>query len=269
VGDLPVILMELDGDENIKKSYIYENSRIIAQRDSANKYFYVNDRLGSVRQLINASGSVVRNYTYSPFGQILEEGGSFENSFMFTGQWFDNEISQYYLRARMYDPVLMRFTSRDPVRGKFKEPITLHKYLYCGNDPINRIDPDGRFFGLARLLIYNSMESQLRKMDYKFNMDIFRKAVGKIDAFSVMNLQRGITMDLFAASMQSDLAGTVRDAGIEALGLYSENLGRLAGFFAEVYDKRIAIWKILQGNKELDDFIGEELGEAISSEMGY
>jgi len=45
--------MELDGDENIKKSYIYENSRIIAQRDSANKYFYVKDRLDSVRQLIN------------------------------------------------------------------------------------------------------------------------------------------------------------------------------------------------------------------------
>ena len=48
--------MELDGDENIKKSYIYENSRIIAQRDSANKYFYVKDRLGSVRQLINGGG---------------------------------------------------------------------------------------------------------------------------------------------------------------------------------------------------------------------
>lgn len=40
--------MELDQNEDIVKSYIYGNSRIIAQRDggqSASKYFYVNDRL--------------------------------------------------------------------------------------------------------------------------------------------------------------------------------------------------------------------------------
>lgn len=43
----------------------------------------------------------------------------------------------------MYDPPLMRFTSRYPVFGKFEEPMTLHKYLYCLNDPINKIDPTG------------------------------------------------------------------------------------------------------------------------------
>jgi len=269
-GGLPVILMELDQNEDIVKSYIYENAQIIAQRtggQSASKYFYVNDRLGSVRQVIDMYGSVERNYTYSPFGQVLEEGGSFANNFMFTGQWFDDEISQYYLRARMYDPVLMRFTSRDPVKGKFRNPLTLHKYLYCGNDPINRTDPDGRFFGLANLLFSRAMESQLRKMDYIFHMDILRMAEGKLDAFSIMNLQRGITMDLFAASMQSDLAGTVRDAGIEALGIFSPNLERLAGFLAEGFDKRKTILEILRGNKELSDFIGEELAETIASEM--
>jgi len=147
--------------------------------------------------------------------------------------------------------------------------MTLHVYLYCLNDPINRIDPDGRFFGLVNLLISSSIESQLRKMDYKFHMDIFKKAKGKLDAFSIINLQRGVTIDLFAASMQSDLVDTVRDAGIEALGLYSENLGRLAGFLAELHGKKEAIKKILQGNKELDDFIGEEFAEMVSSELGY
>lgn len=274
MGALPVILMELDdGDESIVKSYIYENSRIIAQWDegqSANEYFYVKDRLGSVRQLINGSGSVVRNYTYSPFGQLLESGaagGAPSNPFMFTGQWFDDEITQYYLRARMYDPVLMRFTARDPVRGKFKDPITLHKYLYCGNDPINRTDPDGRFFGLADLLVANTMGSQLRKMDVKFNMDILYKVAGKIDAFSIMNLQRGVTMDLFAASMESDLLGTVRDAGISALGIFSPNLERLAGFMGEVADKREVIIDILKGNEQLDDFIGEEIFASLVTEL--
>ena len=161
------------------KSYIYtDTSRILCQRvpqvlvpkvrvpqvlvpkvlvpqvrnggQAAAEYFYVTDRLGSVRQLIDDTGSVVRNYTYSPFGQLLEQGqagGAPTNPYMFTGQWFDDEIEQYYLRARMYDPNMMRFTARDPVRGKFKNPMTLHKYLYCTNDPTNKIDPSGEVWG--------------------------------------------------------------------------------------------------------------------------
>jgi len=54
----------------------------------------------------------------------------------------------YYLNTRWYDPVILRFTGRDPVRGKFKEPLTLHKYLYCLNNPINATDPSGEFLGM-------------------------------------------------------------------------------------------------------------------------
>jgi len=46
----------------------------------------------------------------------------------------------------MYAPELMRFTDRDPVDGEFEEPLSLHKYLYCLNDPINRIDPNGLWY---------------------------------------------------------------------------------------------------------------------------
>jgi len=96
-----------------------------------------------VRQIINTSGYVVRYYTYEPFGEVLEEDGTLTNYMTFTGQYFDAEIDQYYLRARQYDPHISRFTARDPIRGKFEEPMTLHVYLYCLNDPINKIDPSG------------------------------------------------------------------------------------------------------------------------------
>ncbi|MFA5424205.1 MAG: RHS repeat-associated core domain-containing protein [Phycisphaerae bacterium] len=152
-GDLPVILMELDAsDMSIKKAYIYGNSQVIAQYDgnpfSADKYFYLHDRLGSVREMINDTGAVVLMYTYNPFGELIatETTEDTENGFMFTGQQFDSEINQYYLRARQYEPHLGRFVSRDPVLGKFEEPLTLHKYLYCGNDPLNRIDPAGLLY---------------------------------------------------------------------------------------------------------------------------
>jgi len=44
----------------------------------------------------------------------------------------------------MYDPALMRFTDRDPVTGGFEVPLTLHPYLYCANDSVNRIDLTGK-----------------------------------------------------------------------------------------------------------------------------
>jgi len=106
-------------------------------------YWYVHDRLGSVRLMIGYDGVdayVENHYTYAPFGQTLESSENTYNPFQFTGQWHDQETSEYYLRARMYDPTMMRFTTRDPVKGKYHKPITLHKYLYCVNEPINRID---------------------------------------------------------------------------------------------------------------------------------
>jgi len=45
----------------------------------------------------------------------------------------------------MYDPAMMRFTGRDPLKGNLAEPLTVHKYLYCGNDGINKVDLDGRW----------------------------------------------------------------------------------------------------------------------------
>jgi RHS repeat-associated protein len=154
VGDLPVILMELNNSGGIVKTYIYANSQIIAQHTGdheADRYFYLHDRLGSVRQTIDTSGNVKNRYTYKPFGELypapdFEE--MVDNPFRFTGQYYDSEIDEYYLRARQYDPHIARFTARDPVFGKFKEPFTLHVYLYCLNDPVNRFDPEGRFYNL-------------------------------------------------------------------------------------------------------------------------
>ena len=165
VGDLPTILLEINSSNgSLAKTYIYTNSGIVAQHDgdyTANRYFYLKDRLGNVRQIINTSGTAVKSYAYSPFGETLEQSGLLSNPFMFTGQWLDTEIDQYYLRARMYDPHLARFTGRDPVLGNFEEPMTLHAYLYCLNDPINKIDPSGEFF-LLDFLLTNKFTMQLR-----------------------------------------------------------------------------------------------------------
>ncbi|HPS55661.1 MAG TPA: RHS repeat-associated core domain-containing protein, partial [Sedimentisphaerales bacterium] len=149
VGGLPTILLEIDASDNsIDKTYIYANDQVIAQHDgdySDDLYFYMHDRLGSVRQMIDTGANVVNNYTYNPFGEtfVSEVNETVENPFQFTGQYFDYEINEYYLRARQFDPHLGRFTTRDPVRIDFERPLSIHKYLYCENDPLNKVDPFG------------------------------------------------------------------------------------------------------------------------------
>jgi len=68
---------------------------------------------------------------YEPFGQTMESGGTLDNPFRFTGQYFDSEIEEYYLRARRYNPHLARFTSRDPVASDDSCPLPSARNLSC------------------------------------------------------------------------------------------------------------------------------------------
>ena len=181
--------MIVDADDgSLERSYIYAGAQplIFYEGDYTDPaYFYLHDRLGSVRQVLDSSGDVKNTYTYTPFGQDpnTQFAETVDNPFMFTGQWYDDEIAQYYLRARMYDPQLMRLTSIDPFKGKLEQPLTLHAYLYCANDPVNRMDPLGLFFSLPGAgSHYDEYQSQLI-LDFAVDVvDIF--PWGPILAFS-------------------------------------------------------------------------------------
>ena len=67
VGRLPVILLVMDAgnDNSVVNTFVYANSQVLAQYDGAqeestDKHFYLHDRLGSVRLLIDESGNVGR-----------------------------------------------------------------------------------------------------------------------------------------------------------------------------------------------------------------
>ncbi len=60
-----------------------------------------------------------------------------------SGEQFDSDLQQYYLRARYYDPSNGRFNRIDPFGGNYSDPQSLHKYAYGQEDPINAVDPTG------------------------------------------------------------------------------------------------------------------------------
>jgi len=61
----------------------------------------------------------------------------------FTGKKLDDETGLYYFGARYYDPLLGRFITPDTIVQNPSDPQTLNRYSYCGNNPINRVDPTG------------------------------------------------------------------------------------------------------------------------------
>jgi hypothetical protein len=66
LGDLPVIVSHLNNSVGIVKTYIDANSPIITHHNghhTADRYFYLHERLGSIRQIIESSSN--RRYRLS------------------------------------------------------------------------------------------------------------------------------------------------------------------------------------------------------------
>jgi RHS repeat-associated protein len=143
---LPQVLDELTGSA-VTRTYTYGLQRISEGQIVNNTWtpsFYGYDGAGSVRQLTNSAGAVTDEYEYDAYGNSFTKQGTTPNNYLYRGEQFDSDLSLYYLRARYYNPLTGRFMSRDPEEGKANDPKTLHKYLYAGGDPVNRIDPSGR-----------------------------------------------------------------------------------------------------------------------------
>ena len=63
--------------------------------------WYLTDRLGSVRDIVNTSGTVIDHVVYDSYGNILSETSpSNGDRFKFTGMEWDAAIGQYYDHAR-------------------------------------------------------------------------------------------------------------------------------------------------------------------------
>ena len=107
--------------------------------DQWTSYGYTKDSRGSTSNLISSSGSTIASYKYDDYGETQENVTltGIHNKVMYTGQVYDEDSGQYYMNARYYDPGKARFITEDPIRDGY------NWYAYCGNDPINRIDPTG------------------------------------------------------------------------------------------------------------------------------
>jgi len=142
--DYGQVIKELDSANNPSVSYLYGDD-LISQTRAANDSYYLYDGLGSTRALSDSAGIVTDTYDYSSYGQLIASSGATESSYRYTGEQYDGNLNNYYLRARYYDQSVGRFTQQDTWMGRPNEPITLNKYLYANANPAMYTDPTGNF----------------------------------------------------------------------------------------------------------------------------
>ena len=113
-------------------------------------HYYNRDHLGNNREVVSESGTLEQVTNYYPFGAPFCErttAGANTNAtlqrYKYNGKELDlmHGLKWYDYGARMYDPILLTWNGIDPMCEDYY-PIS--PYAYCGNNPVNRIDPDGR-----------------------------------------------------------------------------------------------------------------------------
>lgn len=106
-------------------------------------YKFVTDYLGSVRAVVDiTSGQVAQRIDYDEFGRVLFDSNPGFQPFGFAGGLYDHETGLVRFGARDYDAECGRWTSKDPIGFNGGDTDL---YRYCGNNPINAIDPNGKF----------------------------------------------------------------------------------------------------------------------------
>ena len=143
--------------------YYYDGTKL-------NKYYFLLNLQGDVVQLRAQNNSLIAEYIYSAYGEILSikdaNGNDITDSnhianvnpIRYRGYYYDTETGFYYLKSRYYDPNTGRFISPEPNAkyGQFDENAGIlgyNLYAYCANNPVNNLDPTGEFIISIAVLI--------------------------------------------------------------------------------------------------------------------
>ena len=107
-------------------------------------HYYLKDHQGNNRVVADRNGKVEEVNHYYPFGGMFAHNGNVQ-PYKYNGKELDTRkgLNWYDYGARHYDPAVGRFITSDPLSEK---DYFTSSYVYCGSNPINRIDKDGKIW---------------------------------------------------------------------------------------------------------------------------
>ena len=131
--------------------------RYTAADGTTTTYYVRCNHAGDVEQLYHTDGTLAARYSYDAWGQTVRvknaNGVTITdanhianvNPIRYRGYYYDAETDFYYVQSRYYDPLSKRFVSADDWMqlGGNGMPLSHNLFTYCGNNPVNRVDPTG------------------------------------------------------------------------------------------------------------------------------
>jgi RHS repeat-associated protein len=103
--------------------------------------FPMYDAMGSLRRMVDGSGTVTDKNSLDAFGRYLSGSMPSSIKYQYGAEWgyITDPSGMLQLGARFYWPEMGRFVQRDPGREYRND------YSYGGNAPLARIDPNGEW----------------------------------------------------------------------------------------------------------------------------
>jgi RHS repeat-associated protein len=135
----------------------YVGDIVYTQRSngSSDTFYLHKDHQGSVIATTNASGSVVSQAIYDPWGKrtaiyltslLSNYTYSEPTDRGYTGHKHIKDLDVIHMGGRIYDPTLGRFLQADPHIQAPMNSQNYNRYSYVLNNPMSMTDPSGYFF---------------------------------------------------------------------------------------------------------------------------
>jgi RHS repeat-associated protein len=137
------IALVFDENGNVNHRYLFGDGvdQIEADESNGTVLWALTDHLGSVRDVVDDSGTVLNHVVYDAFGGVTSQTDeSVVFRYGYTAREFDAESGLQYNRARYLDSFTGKFISEDPISFKGGD-FNLYRYVF--NSPLNGTDPSG------------------------------------------------------------------------------------------------------------------------------
>ena len=138
-------IADLNADGEVVVSYTWGAGidNLLAIHTGGATYYPLTDVQGTIWGYVDANNTIVARFVYDACGNILSSTSFVlalaTNRYRFQCREWSAATGLVNFRARWYDPVTGRWLSKDPIGLSGG----LNLYVFCGDDPVNTLDPIG------------------------------------------------------------------------------------------------------------------------------
>ncbi len=149
---------ERKGSDITQFNYIFVDGKAVAMNISrgsaaAEVVYLHHDHLGSVMAYSDSDGRLVQELSYDAWGRrrnpdtwnyfSSETDAEAYDVHGFTGHEHIDALEMINMDGRIYDPIVGRFLSPDPLIQNQEFSLSFNRYIYCLNNPLSLVDPTG------------------------------------------------------------------------------------------------------------------------------